>query len=355
VARNEQTWQAFAALALLQVACASTGNNSAPAASAAARSLYPTAMAQGLARLTWTQGQELWPAPSPDGTRLLFAASTTEHESTLMQMDLGKGAAAVAFTPSQRWSTFPAWLPDGATAVYVTNASGDFALVSAEAGKPGVQPRVLSSQAATPSPGHPTSSPDGLEVCFSARVHDVPTLAVVRTDSLAVRYLVEGDYPAWSPDGKTLAFSRWVDGNSQIFTLDVAPGAVARPVTAGAFNSGQPAWSPDSTSLVFISDRSSAASNGGQQPGFRRGRGMGRRSSAARRSASLFVARADGTAPVPLTMGDADVQSPAWSRDGWIYFSSNQAGDFDIWRLQLASPATSPQQAAPQAPSAPGL
>ena len=35
-----------------------------------------------------------------------------------------------------------------------------------------------------------------------------------------------------------------------------------------------------------------------------------------------------------LTDGDAIAVDADWGKDGWIYFDSNQAGNFDIWRIR---------------------
>jgi len=58
--------------------------------------------------------------------------------------------------------------------------------------------------------------------------------------------------PAWSPDGKTLAYVAGVNGVLQVFTK--APGSPTRaPVTRQRFDCRDPFWSPDGTRLYFIS------------------------------------------------------------------------------------------------------
>jgi Tol biopolymer transport system component len=34
--------------------------------------------------------------------------------------------------------------------------------------------------------------------------------------------------PAWSPDGRTLLFTSWQDGNAEIYRMDAAGGGVKR-------------------------------------------------------------------------------------------------------------------------------
>jgi serine/threonine protein kinase len=58
--------------------------------------------------------------------------------------------------------------------------------------------------------------------------------------------------PAWSPDGKTLAYVAVVDGVLQVFTK--ALGSPTRtPVTHANFDCRDPFWSPDGTRIYYIS------------------------------------------------------------------------------------------------------
>jgi TolB protein len=60
--------------------------------------------------------------------------------------------------------------------------------------------------------------------------------------------------PAWSPDGRRLALTLSQDGNPEIYIMDVASLTLRRLTTNTAIDT-EPAWSPDSRSLVFTSDR----------------------------------------------------------------------------------------------------
>lgn len=61
--------------------------------------------------------------------------------------------------------------------------------------------------------------------------------------------------PAWSPDGSQLALSLSMEGNPEIYILDLGS-SVFRRVTYDSAIDTEPAWSPDGQSLVFTSDRS---------------------------------------------------------------------------------------------------
>jgi Tol biopolymer transport system component len=67
---------------------------------------------------------------------------------------------------------------------------------------------------------------------------------------LTVSAAVE-EYPAYSADGRRLAFSREIDGYFKVFSLDLETGA-ERQLTEGAVDDIHPAWSPDGTTLLFV-------------------------------------------------------------------------------------------------------
>ncbi|MEE8388068.1 MAG: Tol-Pal system beta propeller repeat protein TolB [Acidiferrobacterales bacterium] len=63
--------------------------------------------------------------------------------------------------------------------------------------------------------------------------------------------------PAWSPDGKRLAMTLSRDGNPEIYILHLAKKRLQRLTFHHAIDT-EPAWSPDGESLVFTSDRAGA-------------------------------------------------------------------------------------------------
>jgi hypothetical protein len=129
--------------------------------------------------------------------------------------------------------------------------------------------------------------------------------------------------PAWSPDGKTIAFSSRRTGDWEVYTIPAAGGAVKRLTKRDTEDRG-PAWSPDGTHIAFISDRS------GQR--------------------DIWVMTSTGSDAANLTdSSDADDVNPAWSPDGsTIVWSTSKNGgtrhllfmDADGSNARNAVPAT---------------
>jgi len=116
---------------------------------------------------------------------------------------------------------------------------------------------------ATPSPirdGAPAWSPDGRQVAFYSEVNgQAADLYVINADGTGLRQLtntpVAEGYPSWSPDGTHIAFeSHTPDGNFDIYVMR-ADGSQVTRLTDHPMRDVGPSWSPDGTRIVFMSDR----------------------------------------------------------------------------------------------------
>jgi len=136
---------------------------------------------------------------------------------------------------------------------------------------------------------HPSWSPDGRWISYSSTRGG--TLDIWKTDGVRVRRVVrQGDDPAWSSDGRRIAFTG--DGYVKIVA---ANGGASRRITPA--NSVQPTWSPDSRRIAY----SGFPENGACSDGY-----------------SIFLEHPDGTHREALVQGDEfeEYFAPAWSRDG---------------------------------------
>lgn len=219
----------------------------------------------------------------------------------------------------------------------------------------------------------PQVSPDGSNVAYVVGSYDeaLNTLrSAIWLASLAsgqARQFTSGEaqdsQPAWSPDGKRLAFvSTRHENKPQIFLMDVA-GGEARRLTTARDGATTPVWSPDGMRLCYSSTLVTGEQKVSQEvdwlknhvdleksaPRLRRQRALLTRFDGRGfldRRTHLFVIAVDESAAEPrqLTSGDYDDLQAVWSPDGaLIAFVANRQEDAehtfaaDIWTVDVES------------------
>ena len=115
----------------------------------------------------------------------------------------------------------------------------------------------------------PAWSPDGRQLVFTGFDGGLSDLYVINRDGTGLRRLTNDRYadlqPAWSPDGNTIAFvtDRGPEtdfdllrfANMRIALYDLATGTVEPLPRMEQGKNINPAWSPDGRALAFVSDR----------------------------------------------------------------------------------------------------
>lgn len=104
----------------------------------------------------------------------------------------------------------------------------------------------------------PAWSPDGRKLAYVSFENRraaifVQSLATGERDKISEAPGINGA-PAWSPDGSQLAMTLSKDGNPDVYVMNVSSKAL-RKLTDSSSIDTEPAWSRDGRTLVFTSDR----------------------------------------------------------------------------------------------------
>lgn len=151
---------------------------------------------------------------------------------------------------------------------YVTKVANRYTLRITDADGEGGQVALNSTQPII----SPAWSPDGRSLAY---VSFESGKAVVWSQDVATgnrraiaNFTGSNSAPAWSPDGSTLAVTLSRDGGSQIYLMDRNGGNVRRITNSSAIDT-EPVFTADGKSIYFVSDRGGSpqiyrvASNGG--------------------------------------------------------------------------------------------
>jgi Tol biopolymer transport system component len=175
----------------------------------------------------------------------------------------------------------------------------------------------------------------GKRFVFAAVRRGKPHLAILDAArgrierEIPFKQLGEIYHPTWSPDGRRIAFSATAGGLSDLYLYDL-PQEQLQKLTDDAYADLQPAWSPDGKSIAFVTDRFSTDLKTLDYRSYR----LALFNTTTRRVMELPAQT------VPGGGGDAKQIDPQWTRDSAsLFFVSDQTGISNIYRLDIASGA----------------
>ncbi len=249
------------------------------------------------------------PSFSPDGEEMVFISVVAGKEQ-LFRMRLD-GSQVRELTHDDADHEDPAWSPDGKHIAFVLMRNGLEQIYLMNADGTAVEPLTPAEVKTI----HPNWNPDSKSIAYCTDDDLKPPKknpAEIYSIEIASRKIVKliGDggvntYPAWSPDGKRIAFRRMLgESNSEVFLAN-ADGSEAHNLTNDPAFDGWPAWSPDGTKIAFASNR--------------------------RGSYEIYVMDPDGSGVRKVANNEGRATAPQWTKDGKnIFFPLCRKVDFSF-------------------------
>jgi len=286
--------------------------------------------------ITTGDADDIQPSWSPDGAAILFVRAGTPGRrlepgdvfgcytgGDVWQIDV----ATRRQTPVVENAFNPCWSPDGQRIAAEASWAGPRRLWVLD--KMGRNPQQVTTDVSEEIEHlRPRWSPDGRKLVFQVlertkfdvRVVDVETkrLTAVTDDP------VQDIEPSWSPSGRYIYFSSYRSGGMNLWRAPVtesgAPSGPLQQVTTGAGQDVEAALSPDGRRIAF---------------------------SILRQNADIWkipveptTGRPSGT-PAEMIATTREDSRGAWSPDGaTVAFNSDRTGDMNIWLMTVATGAT---------------
>ena len=311
---------------------------------------------------TTYRGREFLPSFSPDGSQVAFCWDGEKQDNYDLYVKSISTGAQLRLTNTPTWEFGAAWSPDGRYLAFMRVEMGlvpGVFLVSPLGG-----PERKVGQAFWPTMAW---SPDSRWLAVVDSEGPQLSIFILSIDSGQKRKITSPPagladmYPAFSGDGRTLAFSRASSPTSaDLFVVglsgDGAPEGEPHRLTADSAQNNSPVWTADGREILFCSTRSGSpslwrmpVSHSGSA--WRAGEperlavGEGATSVAASHQARRLVytkslwdrniwrARLDGSEPAALIASTQQDSNPKYSPDGRrIAFASDRSGNWEIWR-----------------------
>ncbi|MBN1481918.1 serine/threonine-protein kinase [candidate division KSB1 bacterium] len=237
------------------------------------------------------------------GFLLRFIKATAEKPFQIIPVTSGGGKAERAqFSPNGRQIVYD-YLKDKETNsdIYIQQLGTN---------------QVLQLTSHTTDDKWPAWSPDGKFIAFCRSSDDSEIQGIYLISSLGgmEKKLNSKNcqHLCWSPDGRTLAFSDF--GTSAIFLLDVESRQERQLTYPHVVNSG------------FLIDRSASFSPDGKQLAFARSESFA--------TCSIYIIPTRGGQPKRITFDNDQIYGLTWSPRNRIIYSSNRAVGYKLWSIK---------------------
>lgn len=190
-------------------------------------------------------------------SRIFFTGFDGPQSTSAIYMMKPDGSDTTRLTPAGEAEGFPSATLDGSTMVFTRWVGGRQDIYSMKSDGTNVV-RLTTSELGD---RYPAVSPDGKRIAF-VRVHPVTLQAdlyVMRANGTDVVQLTndaaQESTPTFSPNGQQIAFERWESGDREIYRIDVNGTGLVNLTNNPATDDEHPAWSPDGKLIAFGSER----------------------------------------------------------------------------------------------------
>jgi TolB protein len=206
-------------------------------------------------RVTISKSLDISPVWSPDGRSIAFSSWRTSFQDIYVLYPYG-GPELQNPTKgnSSKQNYLPAWSPDGSKLAFTSNRDGNAEIYVMNRDGSGVQ-RVTNHPNIDVTP---TWSPTGTQLAFTSDRTGTPQIYVVNADGTQLQQITRESYcdrPTWSPAPlNEIAYSARSGGGNIIKVFDFQTRGT-RALTDNIGNNESPAFSPNGRHIAFVSSR----------------------------------------------------------------------------------------------------